>query len=77
MKNATRESDRIALMIAEMNSEMQNEFFERLAASGELTEEDINSMKVTVSYIRMYMNPDLLKALKEEMGKKLYEEFNK
>lgn len=77
MSNATREADRVAMMVAEMDSKTQNEFFERLVATGELTDEEIKSMKIAVAYIKMYTNPDLLKALKEEMGKKLYEEFNR
>lgn len=77
MSNATREADRVAMMVAEMDSKTQNEFFERLAATGELTDEEIKSMKIAVAYIKMYTNPDLLKALKEEMGKRLYEEFNR
>lgn len=76
MSNATREADRVAMMVAEMDSKTQNEFFERLVATGELTDEEIKSMKIAVAYIKMYTNPDLLKALKEEMGKRLYEEFN-
>lgn len=72
----TREADRIAVMVAEMDCETQNEFFKRLAAAGELTAEEINSMMIAVSYIRLYTNPDILKALKEEMGKRLYKEFN-
>lgn len=71
-----KESLQMAMAIADMNSEDQRTFFGALEATGLFTAEEIESIQITVGYLRLQKNPKMAQVLKREMAEVMYQQFN-
>ena len=62
--------------IAQMNNERQNSFYNRLRENG-MSEDEIRTIQAVVFYYKLYNDPALYNAVRDEMGRQLYKEFTK
>lgn len=61
-------------IINKMNQEQQNAFYNNLRENG-MSEDDIRTIQGAAFYAKLYGNPELYYALRDEMGRQLYERF--
>ena len=62
--------------INKMTNEQQNDFYNTLRENG-LSEDDIRTIQAAAFFAKLYSCPELYRAVREEMGHRLYEEFTR
>ncbi|WP_458397848.1 hypothetical protein [Anaerotignum sp.] len=77
MITLTKESADMAMMVANMNVEQENAFFQQLDETGLFTKEEIKSFQIVVAYFKMQMFPERTRRIKEAMAEEMYAELNK
>lgn len=65
------------MTIATMPAEDQNEFYKALETTGLFTKKEIESIQITVGYLRLQKFPKMAEALKREMAEVMYQQLNK
>lgn len=71
-----KESLQMAMTIANMTAEDQIRFFDALENTGLFTKEEIESIQITVGYMRLQKYPKMTQVLKKEMAEVMYQQFN-
>ena len=66
----------IAYTVARMSGETQDRFFKTLEATGQLSAEELDSIKFIVGFLSMEINPEKKQAIMASMAEQLYNEFN-
>lgn len=62
--------------INKMDNEQQNRFYNNLRQIG-LSEDDIRTIQAAAFYAKLYSNPEMYRAVRDEMGRQLYKEFTR
>lgn len=62
--------------INKMDNEQQTRFYNNLRENG-LSEDEIRTIQAMAFFTKLYNNPELYVAVRDEMGRQLYQEFTK
>jgi hypothetical protein len=62
--------------INKMTNEQQNHFYNHLREGG-MSEDDIRTIQAAAFFTKLYSNPELYRAIRDEMGRQLYAEFTR
>lgn len=62
--------------INKMDNEQQNRFYNNLRENG-MSEDDIRTIQAAAFFAKLYSNPELYRAVRDEMGRQLYKEFTR
>ena len=62
--------------INKMDNDQQARFYDNIRQNG-MTEDDIRTIQAAAFFAKLYSNPELYRAIREEMGHQLYKEFTR
>jgi hypothetical protein len=62
--------------INKMDNEQQNRFYNNLRESG-MSDDDIRTIQAAAFFAKLYSNPELYRAVRDEMSRQLYKEFTR